>query len=97
MAETLTTCDNCHKAVPTKGAIVNEKFGQYCSECIAQTSRQALGSSAQWHRDRDHEENRRDLIQAHDKHGKPNPEFIRNYPEEAAGIFTKEEIEKHGR
>jgi hypothetical protein len=37
----------------------------------------------------------RDIIQAH-KNGKPNPEFIQQYPEEAKHYFNEDEIRKYG-
>lgn len=65
--------------------------------CINQDSRKASAYSAQWHRDRDYEDHRRDVIQPKDAKGNINPEFIREYPEESKEIFTKEQIEKFGR
>lgn len=40
-------------------------------------------------------DHRKDLIQPR-VNGKPNPEFIREYPENAKQYFSKEDIERYG-
>jgi hypothetical protein len=90
-------CDGCgseHQAL--RGAVVNGKYGDYCSTCISGTTRQANPASAQYHRDRDREDNAKDLLQPWDANGVPNTEFIRNYPEESKDMFTDQELEQHG-
>lgn len=89
-------CENCHKRPATRGALLDGKFGRYCNPCIGEKARQHSPLSAQWHRDRDIEDARRDMLQPRDHRGHPNPEFIRNYPEESKEIFTEDEIQKSG-
>lgn len=79
----------------TTGAILDGRFGQACRSCRTAAGRGAGGQSAQWHRDRDREDNQRDLIQPW-VNGKPNTEFIREYPEYAAENFTEDELKEFG-
>lgn len=48
-----------------------------------------------WNHDRQREDHLGDIIQRY-KQGKPNGEFIRQYPEEAKEQFTSQEINKFG-
>lgn len=90
-------CQNCHSRPATNPAIINSKYGRYCPPCIQEnTARLPQTSTAQWHRDRDIEDHRKDMLQPRDIKGTPQGEFIRAYPEESKEIFTQEEIEKHG-
>jgi hypothetical protein len=88
-------CAKGHNATEIKTAIVDGKFGEYCLPHIKGTYRTAGAHAAQWHRERDHEEHRRDLIQPKDpRTGKVNPEFVRNYPEQSAEMFTPEDMQE---
>ena len=89
-------CDKCNRDVPTTGAILWGKFGQYCRDCRNKHNRSGHAGHAQWSRDRDREDNAKDLIQPFDRNGNPNREFIRNYPEESKDMFTEEELKNHG-
>lgn len=90
-------CDFCHDPTqPTTGAILNGVFGQACRSCRSNHVRVASGAGAQYNRDRDREDNLRDLIQPYDYKGNPNKEFIRNYPEQAKDYFTQEQLENYG-
>lgn len=91
----LNTCEFCLKHKDTTGAILNGKYGQACRNCRDLVNRVPSASGAQWHRDRDREDNLRDLIQPW-SNGKPNTEFIRNYPEQAKDYFTQEQLETYG-
>lgn len=91
------TCDDCKREYQNLyGAIVEGKYGQYCKNCITAGKRMHHPGSAQYSRDRDREDNAKDLLQPWDARGKPNTEFIRNYKEEAEEIFTQEELEANG-
>lgn len=91
------TCNGCHTKQTRLGtAVVNGKFGMYCTNCIAGTTRQTASGFAQYSRARDREDNAKDLLQPWDKRGKPNREFINNYPEEAQNIFTEKELSDNG-
>lgn len=90
-------CDSCTlDKQHLHGAIINGKYGQYCSECLQKVSRQASAGSAQYSRDRDRDDHQVDMLQPWDGRGKPSTEFIRHYPDEAKDIFTQEELEAHG-
>jgi len=88
-------CDFCGASKPTTGAVLNGKFGQACKACVYQVSRQAIPGSAQYSRDRDREDNLRDLIQPWTNKGLPNREFILAYPEESKSYFTPSQLEQY--
>lgn len=88
-------CDECNTNTTTTGIITEGVFKQLCRECMANTQRLNNVQSAQYHRDRQGEKHRRDLIQPYYK-GKPNQEFIRAYPDIAEEQFSKEELEQYG-
>jgi hypothetical protein len=48
-----------------------------------------------WRINEEREIHRRDITQAY-KNNKPNPEFIRNYPEESKQYFSEEDIKRYG-
>lgn len=88
-------CDKDHEVDEIKTAIVDGKFGHYCLPHIKGTMRSPGAHAAQWARDRDYEEHRRDVIQPKDpRTGGINPEFVRAYPEESAEMFTEEDRQK---
>lgn len=91
----MSVCDTCKKRPATVTGVINSKFGHYCAECATGDLRLANTGAATWHRQRDYEDHREDLIQPYDNNGKPNGEFIRSYPEESAEIFTDEQIERY--
>lgn len=41
-------------------------------------------------------EHKADLVQPYDHNGKPNPEFIKIYPERSIDYFGKDNIRKYG-
>lgn len=92
---TLKVCSRCEKKRPTKGAILNSKFGHYCSECLASQHRQDLASKAEYSRERDRETYKKDMLQPFLPNGKPNTEFIRAYPERSDN-FTEDELKEYG-
>lgn len=87
-------CDIGHDAPEVKTAIVGGKFGQYCPTHIRQSGRGASPQYAQVYRDQDRTEFARDMLQPWDGNGNINAEFVREYPEESAELFTQEEIKK---
>jgi hypothetical protein len=93
----MPTCDaGPHSAALVKAAVVDGKFGDYCMQHISGTARKAGGHAAVFNRDRDAEDHRKDMLQPW-INGKPNGEFIRAYPEEAAEIFNDQALEGHDR
>jgi len=84
-------CNTCGSE-PTRTALINGKFGNYCSNCIAGSSRTKNIGFAQWSRDRDRENNAADMQQPWLNNGKINREFVKNYPDRAKDLFTEREI-----
>lgn len=91
----LNKCDACKTGKAETGAVFNGKFGAYCTACLNSAKRIDSVSKASYERDRDREDHRRDMLQPW-VGGKPNQEYIREYPEYAEGNFTKEELEEYG-
>lgn len=88
----MARCDAGHDASEVKSAIVDGKFGHYCIPHIKGTARKDGAQAARWHRSRDFEDHRREMIQPRLADGSVNYEFARNYPEEAEKIFTTEQV-----
>jgi hypothetical protein len=89
-------CDADHEATAVKTGIVDGKFGNYCSAHLAGTIRTAGAHAAGLHRTQDAQNHRRDMLQPW-INGKPNGEFMRAYPEEAAEIFNDKALKSHDR
>lgn len=87
-------CDGCKKSTNTSVAVLDGKFGNYCSDCRNRLLRLSSAQSAQYRRDREREEHLADIVQPWDRNGNPNPEFARLYPEEAKLNFGEEEYKK---
>ena len=91
------TCDSCKiHTTNAHGAVINGEYGQYCSNCLDKQQRMAGTHAAEYSRQRQWEDYAREIIQPYTREGKPNTEFIRQYPEEAEEEFTKEELEQYG-
>lgn len=90
----LPKCNACNSARKVKAAVLNGQFGNYCERCIAKADRHMSPAAVQGQRDQDYADNKRDLIQPYGRHGHPNAEFIKEYPEQAKEIFNDEELEK---
>lgn len=89
-------CDRCgNDAKDMRGAIIQGLYGQYCIVCTGEQERSASAQSASYDRDRDRETHAKDLLQPW-VNGEPSREFIRNYPESAQDMYTKEELENYG-
>jgi len=87
-------CDFCKEDRETTGAVLNGKYGQACRRCRTDLKRMDNAGSAQWHRDRDREDNQKDILQPM-INDKPNTEFIRAYPEQAKDMFTDKELKEY--
>lgn len=87
-------CDQCQaKDIPTTLMILNGKFGAYCFNCKNNQRRIASAQSAEWHRERDREDHKRDMLQPW-INGKINVEFARQYPGRAKEIYSEEELKE---
>lgn len=92
----MRTCQCCGQDKRIlKSGIIRGEFGEYCNHCIMASKRSISTGYAQWSRDRDREDNARDLLQPRDYNGKPNREFIKEYPEQSKEMFTREELERY--
>jgi len=90
-------CDLCGlSSSNTKSAVIRGEYGQYCKHCIAGYNRATNSGHAQYSRDRDREDHARDMIQPWRSNGKPNRDFIREYPEEAKSMFSEKELNENG-
>lgn len=88
-------CDKGHTTdKPLQAGIIDGKFGNWCPEHTRTTQRQASPLYATSFRDAERRDNERDMIQPWDANGNINPEFVREYPEESAEMFTQTEIEQ---
>lgn len=90
-------CDKDHEVEEVKKGMVDGKFGDYCTPHLMGTARKPGGYAAIQHRDQDAKDHRRDMIQPLDSKGRPNGEFIREYPAEAAEMFDEETMKGHDR
>ena len=89
-------CDSCEITRDhLTGAVVDGKFGQYCKLCLQNVRRMTTSGHAQYSRDRDKEDNAKDLLQPWDRAGKPSREFINSYPDEAQEMFSPQELHEH--
>lgn len=88
-----TLCSNTYLTL--RIGVLNGQFGKFCANCIAGNSRSAHSGHANYLRARDREDNSKDLLQPWDRSGKPNREFIREYPEEAKTIFSPQELRQY--
>lgn len=89
-------CSGCAIDKPTTtGAVINGNFGQYCIDCRDLSNRQASPASAEYSRERDREDHRKDMLQPRDAKGLPSREFIQAYPNESKNFFTDKEIKEN--
>lgn len=89
-------CDLCGlRTGHTKTCVLQGKFGSYCNHCVQGAKRMESVGYANYSRDRDREDNARDLLQPRDRLGKPNKEFIKEYPQQSKEIFTKKELKEN--
>lgn len=91
-----TLCTGCGSNKNTRKAMINGKFGDYCSTCIQGVKRLHNVGSAQYSRDRERDAHQADMLQPWDGKGNPNKEFIRMYPDESKDMFSQEELEQYG-
>lgn len=86
-------CFLCNSPATHK-AVINGIFGSYCYTCIKDDHRSPDSGHASYSRQKDFEDHRADTIQPRFKNGRPNPEFVKFYPEESKSEFTIEELKE---
>ena len=74
------------------GAIID---GVYYPKGYKPAKTEVNSTYKNWRQEDERQTYRKDILQAH-KNGKPNPEFIRAYPEESKNYFSEEDIKKYG-
>lgn len=85
-------CESCLKLRETSTAVLAGHYYKHvCKACLGGTDDRLSGGSASFERRRGYEDNAQDTIQPYDG-DKPNPEFLRLYPEAAAKVFKPEVI-----
>lgn len=90
-------CEKCQENPATHSVVVNGVYyPNICNVCkILIDSKQTPSSGhASWERGIDLEDHTFDLLQPYGANGKPNPDFIKAYPDKASAIFSDEEIMK---
>lgn len=90
-------CTQCKTNEATIRAMIQGTYyPDLCSGCKAKLSTgQAVSSGhARWARSVDAEDHELDIQQPYNKDGTPNGKFIRAYPEQAAALFTEEQMRK---
>jgi len=89
---------NCPREAIKSAVIGGVYYPNICHAHISQLSKKQRPSSghAAWERGRDLEDHEADIAQPYSADGKPNPVFIRAYPEKARQHFSDEEIRKYG-
>lgn len=91
----MTPCTVCTRPTHSGRAMVlNGVYHRHvCDNCASGSSRNPDSSAAQFHRQRDLEDHRADVLQSHAA-GKPNLEFARTYPDMWDRHYTEEEIKE---
>jgi len=94
----INSCNDCGKKPGTVSAVIKgELVKGICESCyqLRVMSMYQSSAHAQYERERDVEDHAADVAQPRVA-GKPNPDFIRNYPERAKDMFTEEELRLYG-
>jgi len=87
-------CELCEKNKSSVSAILNGTYYKnLCTDCKLSNNKVSSGH-ATWERSIDVEDSQFDIMQPWGSNGKPNPDFIKAYPEQSAAVFTQEEMEK---
>lgn len=92
------SCSRCKQRDPSVSAVIDgELVKDICEPCYSElvAGKHELSSQASFNRNRDMEDHAADVAQPR-VGGKPNTDFIRNYPEQAKSIFTEEELRLYG-
>lgn len=89
-------CPICKKEGNLKSLILNGKYiSKRCTNCIieigAELERGVSSTQAEYSRERQREDYRKDMLQPFIG-DKPNRDFIIAYPEESKEYFTKKEL-----
>lgn len=89
------TCDKCKQDKETTAAAVvsGVYYRTICSSCLSEYSNSFTSSGATYDRNRQYEDFAQDTIQPYIG-DKPNPEFLRLYPDKAPKIFRKDELDE---
>lgn len=87
-------CDICNSEKDVSGAIIDGKYQKVCIGCQAAQERKQTAGAAEYERERQREDHRRDMLQPFEN-GRPNKEFIAEYPEESKNFFNDKQIEEY--
>lgn len=86
-------CPVCKQEKPKlSSAVVNGVYlSRRCDDCIAMPKQRSHGGAKEFDRNRQRRDYRKDLVQGM-VNGKPNPDFLKAYPDKAKERFTSDEI-----
>ncbi len=87
------TCPSCNAEATLYGYISKGEFLHGCTNC-KDNERMSGTHAAEFQRNSERVDYRADMVQP-SVGGKPNPDFIRLYPEQAKETFTQKEIEEN--
>lgn len=68
-------------------------YQDICDSCASGSIRNPDSSAAEYHRQRQREDHRADILQPH-QGGRPNLEFAKQYPEQWENHYTAAEIKQ---
>lgn len=84
-------CNKCGEERPTKKAVVNGVYYRHiCDPCLGVNSHIPL--DGKFNRDRDREDNAKEILQPFDRTGEINADFVQAYPERAEEMFGKDRL-----
>lgn len=90
-------CPECQEEAPRlkQGVYHGKYISPRCPACFVGATYQRAKEigSAQFSRDRQRDDYRKDIIQRYDG-SKINPEFVEAYPEKAAEYFSEDELKQ---
>lgn len=86
-------CPVCKHDKPSlSSAVVNGAYlSRRCNDCLAIPKARAHSGASEFDRDRQRKNYRKDLIQGM-VNGKPNPDFLKAYPDKAKSRYSDTEI-----
>jgi hypothetical protein len=86
-------CLRCQsRSSDVSGIIAGVYYKELCRFCLLP---QVSSGEASYNRQRDLEDHLADIAQPY-VGGKPNPDFIRIYPDKARAMFSADELRKYG-
>lgn len=88
---------HCKNPATISAIIDGTYYDQICQihKGLLSTRQKISSGHARWSRDMDGQDHEADIAQPYDRYGKPNPTFIRLYPEQSKALFDEETMRKY--